>query len=221
MLLVASRAAFAATTQPTYADEMKTLTFAPSRVNGGEAATTTDTKLLSRLNSAAGFSDLTGLGYFLPAVSGATAVENALKVALVAQVSKTAHPGPQGGLRGQDSARADWHGQSFLQGTHRSALRRCSLRRSVCLGRPAQIDALMERHEFAVVQLELIQSVGGVRRIPERVIRHLDDGRKRWGYLLLVDEVQTGMYRTGPFSQSRTVRHSRPTCCFSARVRRT
>ena len=63
-----------------------------------------------------------------------------------------------------------------------------------------QIDALLEKHEFAAVQVELIQSVGGVRRIPEALIRHLDEGRGRWGYLLVVDEVQTGMYRTGPFS---------------------
>ena len=62
----------------------------------------------------------------------------------------------------------------------------------------------MDQEEIAVVQLELIQSVGGVRRIPESVIRHLDAGRKRRGYLLLVDEVQTGMYRTGPFVHSRT-----------------
>ena len=69
----------------------------------------------------------------------------------------------------------------------------------------AQIDALLETHEFAVVQVELIQSVGGVRRVPDSVIRHLDAGRKRWGYLLLVDEVQTGMYRTGPFILSQTL----------------
>ena len=37
------------------------------------------------------------------------------------------------------------------------------------------------------------------------MIRHLDAGRKRWGYLLLVDEVQTGMYRTGPFTFSQTL----------------
>ena len=69
----------------------------------------------------------------------------------------------------------------------------------------ARIDALLETHEFAVVQVELIQGVGGVRRVPENVIRHLDAGRKRWGYLLLVDEVQTGMYRTGPFIYSQTL----------------
>ena len=51
--------------------------------------------------------------------------------------------------------------------------------------------------------MELIQSVGGVRRIPEPLVRHLDEGRERRGYLLIVDEVQTGLYRTGPFSQSR------------------
>ncbi len=69
----------------------------------------------------------------------------------------------------------------------------------------AQIDALLGKHEVAVVQVELIQAVGGVRRVPETVIRHLDAGRKRWGYLLLVDEVQTGMYRTGPFIFSQTL----------------
>jgi 4-aminobutyrate aminotransferase-like enzyme len=63
----------------------------------------------------------------------------------------------------------------------------------------------MEAHAFAVVQVELIQSVGGVRAIPDAVIRHLDEGRRRRGYLLLVDEVQTGMYRTGPFVRSRAL----------------
>ena len=43
------------------------------------------------------------------------------------------------------------------------------------------------------------------------MIRHLDAGRKRWGYLLLVDEVQTGMYRTGPFTFVADPRtHARP-----------
>jgi 4-aminobutyrate aminotransferase-like enzyme len=66
----------------------------------------------------------------------------------------------------------------------------------------AQIEAVLERHAVAVVQVELIQAVGGVRRVPERVIRFLEKLRPHWGYLLLVDEVQTGMYRTGPFTVS-------------------
>jgi acetylornithine/succinyldiaminopimelate/putrescine aminotransferase len=67
-----------------------------------------------------------------------------------------------------------------------------------------QIDALLERHPFAAVCVELIQCVGGVRRLPEPLVRHLDEGRARHGYVIVVDEVQTGMYRTGPFSQSRS-----------------
>jgi 4-aminobutyrate aminotransferase-like enzyme len=64
----------------------------------------------------------------------------------------------------------------------------------------SRIDAALAAHPVAVVQLELIQAVGGVRRIPERVVRHLAARRRDAGYLLLVDEVQTGMYRTGPFT---------------------
>ena len=55
---------------------------------------------------------------------------------------------------------------------------------------------------MAVVQVELIQAVGGVRPVPEDLLRLLEARRREHGYLLLVDEVQTGMYRTGPFTRS-------------------
>jgi acetylornithine/succinyldiaminopimelate/putrescine aminotransferase len=66
----------------------------------------------------------------------------------------------------------------------------------------AQIDSALGRHPVAVVQVELIQAVGGVRRVPEQVIRYLEQRRQQAGYLLLIDEIQTGMYRTGPFTMS-------------------
>src|SRR5262249_33195199 len=69
----------------------------------------------------------------------------------------------------------------------------------------ARIEAALQQHPVAVVQLELVQGVGGVRPIPERVVRYLEARRKHWGYLLLVDEVQTGMYRTGQFTLSRAM----------------
>ena len=34
---------------------------------------------------------------------------------------------------------------------------------------------------------------------------HLDAGRAKHGYLLMIDEVQTGMHRTGPFLYSETL----------------
>jgi 4-aminobutyrate aminotransferase-like enzyme len=69
----------------------------------------------------------------------------------------------------------------------------------------AQIDTALATYPVAVVQVELVQAVGGVRRVPEEVIRHLEARRAQGGYLLLVDEVQTGMYRTGPFTLSRAM----------------
>jgi acetylornithine/succinyldiaminopimelate/putrescine aminotransferase len=176
---------------PTYASETRAL---PE--SGDEAAL--EAELGRRLRG------LTGLGSFLPAVSGASAVENALKVALAAQFPR----------RHILALKAGFGGKTLfaLTGTANPTYKERigPLYADVHYVDPfapdalAQIDGLLDRHEFAVVQVELIQSVGGVRLIPEGVIRHLDEGRKRRGYLLLVDEVQTGMYRTGPFILSRT-----------------
>ncbi len=148
---------------------------------------------------------LTGLGRVLPAVSGASAVENALKLALVAQYPRRHVLALQAGFGGKTLF--------ALTGTANPSYKKQigPLYPDVHYVDPfsrdatARIDALLEAHEFAVAQVELIQSVGGVRAVPDAVIRHLDEGRRRRGYLLLIDEVQTGMFRTGPFVRSRAL----------------
>jgi acetylornithine/succinyldiaminopimelate/putrescine aminotransferase len=145
---------------------------------------------------------LTGLGRVLPAVSGATAVESALKIALVAQ-----HP-----RRHVLALKAGFGGKALLSltGTWSASYKEHigPLYANVSYVDPfapdatAQIDLALAEHPVAVVLMELIQGVGGVRRVPEAVVRHLAAGRARHGYLLLVDEVQTGVYRTGPFALS-------------------
>ncbi|MDG3004699.1 aminotransferase class III-fold pyridoxal phosphate-dependent enzyme [Paludisphaera mucosa] len=145
---------------------------------------------------------LTGLGNVLPAVSGAGAVENALKLALIAR-------GPR---RHVLALKAGFGGKTLLS---LAATANPSYKERIGPLHPevhyvdpfaadarAQVDALLDRHDFAAVQLELIQSVGGVRAVPEDLVRHLDARRRDRGYLLVVDEVQTGMYRTGPFVRS-------------------
>jgi acetylornithine/succinyldiaminopimelate/putrescine aminotransferase len=174
---------------PTYAEEMEALASLP----------TCETELAERLRK------LTGLEHVVPAVSGATAVENALKIALAAQFPK----------RHVLALKAGFGGKTLLAltGTANAAYKEHiePLYADVTYIDPfapdaeAQIEATFARHPIAVVQLELIQAVGGVRRIPEKVIRHLEACRRRWGCLLLVDEVQTGMYRTGPFTLSRAM----------------
>ena len=188
----------------TYADEMKAPGNLPARGGHSEQSRSADAKLADEAELRLRLENLTGLGFFLPAVSGATAVENALKIALIAQFPKQHILALKAGFGGKTLL--------ALSGTANPSYKVHidPLYADVHYVDPfapdaeAQIDLLLETHAFAVVQVELIQAVGGVRRVPESVIRHLDAGRKRWGYLLLVDEVQTGMYRTGPFVLSQT-----------------
>jgi acetylornithine/succinyldiaminopimelate/putrescine aminotransferase len=148
---------------------------------------------------------LTGMEHLLPAVSGASAVESALKLALVAQYPR----------RHVLALKAGFGGKTLLAltGTANPAYKERvdPLYPDVLYVDPfapdaaAQIDAALAAQPVAVIQMELIQAVGGVRRIPEHVVRHLAARRRDAGYLLLVDEVQTGMYRTGPFSLARAM----------------
>jgi acetylornithine/succinyldiaminopimelate/putrescine aminotransferase len=147
--------------------------------------------------------ELTGLEWVLPAVSGATGVENALKIALAAQYPRRHVLALKAGFGGKTllALTGTWN-RSYKQHID-------PLYGDVLYVDPfapdvmAQIDAALAQHPVAVVQVELIQAVGGVRRIPEEVLRYLEARRPEGGYLLLVDEVQTGMYRTGPFTRSR------------------
>src|SRR5262249_2360654 len=71
-----------------------------------------------------------------------------------------------------------------------------------CDSAVGNLEAALRQYPVGVVQPELIQAVGGVRAVHGRVARYLHEHKRRWGYLLCVDEVQTGMYRTGPFLRS-------------------
>jgi acetylornithine/succinyldiaminopimelate/putrescine aminotransferase len=188
-----------------YAAEMKALEFVRPRTGRVEAAKSAGGGPAHESELGRRLEDLTGLGFFLPAVSGATAVENALKIALIAQFPKRHVLALEAGFGGKTLL--------ALTGTANPSYKENiePLYSDVHYVDPfapdarVQIDMLLNTHEFAVVQVELIQAVGGVRRLTDDLIQHLAAGRKRWGYLLLVDEVQTGMYRTGPFVLSKTL----------------
>jgi acetylornithine/succinyldiaminopimelate/putrescine aminotransferase len=146
---------------------------------------------------------LTGLSNVLPAVSGASAVENALRIGLAAQFPRRQVLAFLGGFGGKTLL--------ALTGTANAAYKRRidplypHVRYVDPFGEGAieELEAALRTGLVGVVQVELIQAVGGVRALPEKLLRHLLDARRRWEYLLFVDEVQTGMYRTGPFVRSR------------------
>jgi acetylornithine/succinyldiaminopimelate/putrescine aminotransferase len=152
--------------------------------------------LAGRLN------ELTGLPHVLPAVSGASAVETALKVALVAQYPRRFVLAFQNGFGGKTllaltgTARAFY--KSHVEPLYEDVLYIDPLSINVL----EVLEATLQRFQVAVVQIELIQAVGGVRPIPAPVLEYLVENRERYGYLLFIDEVQTGMYRTGPFTRS-------------------
>jgi acetylornithine/succinyldiaminopimelate/putrescine aminotransferase len=148
---------------------------------------------------------LTGLPRMVPAVSGASAVEHALKLALASQYPRDWVLALRGGFGGKTLF--------ALTGTWKSTLKAglSPLYPNVVYVDPfaadavAQVEAAFRNHPIGVAQLELIQGVGGVRPIPPTVLQCLADMRKKNDCLLLVDEVQTGMFRTGPFVRSRDV----------------
>jgi acetylornithine/succinyldiaminopimelate/putrescine aminotransferase len=145
---------------------------------------------------------LTGLEGLVPAVSGASAVENALRLGLAAQSPRKHVLALKGGFGGKTLFALTGTAKPF----YKEGLG--PLYPNVVYVDPfgdnaiEELDSVFRQHPVAVVQMELIQAVGGVRAVPEKVVRYLDEERRRWGYALFVDEVQTGMYRTGPFTMS-------------------
>jgi acetylornithine/succinyldiaminopimelate/putrescine aminotransferase len=148
---------------------------------------------------------LTGLGCLVPAVSGASAVENALRLGLVAQYPRNYVLALKGGFGGKTLL--------ALTGTASSSykIRINPLYPHVLYVDPFResaiddLEAAFRKYRVAVVQTELVQAVGGVRAVPEQVLRYLEAKKHQEGYLLFVDEVQTGMYRTGPFIRCKEV----------------
>jgi acetylornithine/succinyldiaminopimelate/putrescine aminotransferase len=145
---------------------------------------------------------LTGLPHHVPAVSGAASVEHAIKLALTAHPSGSTIVAFQGGFGGKTLL--------ALSGTAKRFYRQNidPLYANVVYLDPFADDAadrlqqIAEQSPIAVMQLELIQGVGGVREIPETLLHSIEEARRRTGAFLFVDEIQTGMFRTGPFVRS-------------------
>lgn len=145
---------------------------------------------------------LTGLRHHVPAVSGGSAVEHALKLGLLAQFPKTFIVALKGGFGGKTLL--------ALSGTSKPSYKKGldPLYPDVLYVDPFAPDAIEQLSRIvktvpvAVIQLELIQGVGGVREIPRTLLEYLQVARRETGVLLFVDEIQTGMFRTGPFVRS-------------------
>jgi ornithine--oxo-acid transaminase len=63
----------------------------------------------------------------------------------------------------------------------------------------AALEQKLATKKFAAFIVEPVQSEAGVRIPGENYFREAQELCRRYGTLLVLDEVQTGMYRTGPF----------------------
>jgi ornithine--oxo-acid transaminase len=69
----------------------------------------------------------------------------------------------------------------------------------VPFGDSASLEAKLATRNYAAFFLEPIQSEGGIRVPEAEYLRSAQTLCHRYGTLFVLDEVQTGMYRTGPF----------------------
>jgi acetylornithine/succinyldiaminopimelate/putrescine aminotransferase len=146
--------------------------------------------------------ELTGLPNVVPAVSGASAVETALRLALVAAWPRQQVVVLRGGFGGKTllaltGTEKPWYRQ-HLQPLYPHV----TWIDPFAPDAARQLENKVAEHATAVVQLELIQGVGGVREVPGPLLERMESLRQERGFLVFVDEIQTGVFRTGPFVRS-------------------
>ena len=146
--------------------------------------------------------DLTGLPHHVPGVSGAASVEHAIKLALTAHPSGSRIVAFQGGFGGKTLVALSGTAKGFYRQNIDPLYTNVVYLDPFADDAVSRLQQLAEQTPIAVMQLELIQGVGGVREIPETLLHGIEEVRQRTGAFLFVDEIQTGMFRTGPFVRS-------------------
>jgi ornithine--oxo-acid transaminase len=70
---------------------------------------------------------------------------------------------------------------------------------AVPFGSPEELESRLATRKFAAFITEPVQSEAGIQVPPPGYLQRAGELCRRYGTLFVLDEVQTGMYRTGPF----------------------
>lgn len=146
--------------------------------------------------------ELTGLSRFVPAVSGGSAVEQALKLALSVSNTGSEVIVMRRGYSGKTLFALTGTASDFYRRGVEPLYDNTSVIDPLAPDAEQQFESIVSRGQTAAVLLELIQGVGGVREIPLVLLNRIFQLRKQYGFRIIVDEVQTGVFRTGPFVRS-------------------
>jgi acetylornithine/succinyldiaminopimelate/putrescine aminotransferase len=147
-------------------------------------------------------SSLTGLPNHVPAVSGAAAAEHAIKLALTAQPCRSLIVAFQGGFGGKTLLALSGTAKNYYRTNLDPLYANVVYLDPFADDAATQLQKLSATTPIAVIQIELIQGVGGVREIPDSLLDCIEEIRQRTGTFVFVDEIQTGMFRTGAFIRS-------------------
>lgn len=141
----------------------------------------------------------TDLPYFFQATSGATSNDTAIALAMLAQFPRKEIIALTSGFHGKTCI--------SLSVTHKSRIRTPfqPLYQSVTFldirsdDFQTTFSNIASRGDLAVVILEPIQGEGGVLACPQHQLDFIAASRHDYGFLMIADEVQTGLHRTGHF----------------------
>jgi acetylornithine/succinyldiaminopimelate/putrescine aminotransferase len=141
----------------------------------------------------------TGFAHVLPAVSGATAVEAAIVIGLLAAAPKQKIIALQGGFGGKTLLSLIATSRDRFKTPFGPLYPHVSYVDAFSSDGPDQLMQHLETNDVALVIMETVQGEGGVRACPQEFLDFLHEQKQTHGFLIAIDEVQTGMYRTGRF----------------------
>jgi ornithine--oxo-acid transaminase len=127
--------------------------------------------------------------------SGSEGVEAAIKFAR-AKSGRTGLLYNDGAFHGLTCGALSLMGDPFWRGSFGPMLPDTH---AIPFGDLAALEAQLETHQFAAFFLEPVQSEGGIRVATREYMQAAEALCRKYETLFVLDEVQTGMYRTGPF----------------------
>ncbi|MBI4511413.1 MAG: aspartate aminotransferase family protein [Deltaproteobacteria bacterium] len=136
---------------------------------------------------------LPALPMALLSLSGGEAVEAAIKVARAA-TGRPAIVSCEGGFHGSGLANLSVMGHRRWRKPFEPLLPECH---RVPFGDLEALEVVLKKHRVAAFLLESIQGEAGVVMAPDNYLREAQDLCRRYGALFILDEVQTGLGRTG------------------------
>lgn len=140
----------------------------------------------------------TGLARMFPGASGATAVETAMTLALLARPGRQKIVVFEGNFAGKTLGALSATVDSKLTAPFLPIYRHIVRLDPFASDAEARLRAELASGQIALVWMELVQ--GGAPlfcHLPQAILRVVDEGRREYGYLVGVDEILVGFYRTG------------------------